>query len=395
MLGLPAVFTIGPRDTPESVTRYATLLTGDSDGTPITPGSRSSPSHSNHVVQLCRGIVEGEMRMIVSTMTMEELFSKRDIFKAAVVKNVQSELEQFGLCIYNANVKELQDTPGNEYFSSLSRKAHEGAINQARIDTAEQRARGEVGEAEKQGKAKQEIAKIKAATAVLETERKGEKAEADARLRTKEINIERELELERINAKRAAEGRDTELQEAVELKRAEMELERLRATQVVKSKIERESAVQKAEADLYRSQKDADGKRYQEEAEAEAKYVKQERETNAVVYLQKQEAEAMLEAKRKEAESRYQGLKADADGLRRDGGCVHGAWRGIRWPPGLDAVHDAEGEYLREAGTRQRKGCKRSAAQDYSLEHGLRGRRHEFGNSRSVPAPTATFWHDK
>lgn len=104
------------------------------------------------------------MRSIVSNMTMEELFKERKIFKDNVIKNVQSELNHFGLSIYNANVKELQDTPGNEYFSSLSRKAHEGAINKAKIDTAEQRAKGEVGEAEKQGKAKQEIARINAGT---------------------------------------------------------------------------------------------------------------------------------------------------------------------------------------------------------------------------------------
>ena len=40
--------------------------------------------------------------------------------------------DQFGLKIYNANVKELKDAPNSIYFESLSRKAHEGATNQAR-----------------------------------------------------------------------------------------------------------------------------------------------------------------------------------------------------------------------------------------------------------------------
>lgn len=39
---------------------------------------------------------------------------------------------------------------------------------------------GQVGEAEKQSKARQEISKIDAQTAVLETQRKSEKAEAEA-----------------------------------------------------------------------------------------------------------------------------------------------------------------------------------------------------------------------
>jgi flotillin len=43
---------------------------------------------------------------------MEELFKERRIFRDKVINSVQSELDQFGLKIYNANVKELQDTPG-------------------------------------------------------------------------------------------------------------------------------------------------------------------------------------------------------------------------------------------------------------------------------------------
>ena len=217
---------------------------------------------------------------------------------------------------YNANVKELQDTDDSQYFASLSRKAHEGALNQARIDTADARARGEIGEAEKQGRSKQEIAKINAATAVLETERKGEKATADAALKTKEINIERELELERINAKRVAEARDAQMQKDVEIKRADMELERLRATTVTQAKIQRESAEQKAQADLYNRQKAADGVKYAAQADADAYFAKQERETNAAVYRQTQEATAQLEARKKEADARYLGMKAEADGIR-------------------------------------------------------------------------------
>lgn len=77
-------------------------------------------------------------------------------------------------------MKELQDTQGHEYFKFLSRKAHEGASNQAKVDVANARMMGEIGEAEKRGKTRQEISKIDAQTAVLETKRKSEKAQADA-----------------------------------------------------------------------------------------------------------------------------------------------------------------------------------------------------------------------
>lgn len=80
---------------------------------------------------------------------------------------LQEEKRTDAATSYNANVKELQDTPGSEYFAFLSRKAHEGALNQAKVDVAEARMRGHIGEAEKQGKTKQEVSKIDAETGKL------------------------------------------------------------------------------------------------------------------------------------------------------------------------------------------------------------------------------------
>lgn len=173
-------------------------------------------------------------------------------------------------CSYNANVKELQDTPGSEYFAFLSRKAHEGALNQAKIDVAEARMRGEIGEAEKKGRTKQEISKIDAETAVLETKRKAEKAKADSELTSRQIELERDIRMAKIGAQRQTEMRDAELQKNVESKRAETELERLRATDVTKSKIAREAAQQKADAAFYTEQKAADAAFYKQKMESDA-----------------------------------------------------------------------------------------------------------------------------
>lgn len=152
---------------------------------------------------------------------------------------------------YNANVKELQDTPGSEYFAFLSRKAHEGALNQARIDVAEARMRGEIGEAEKEGKTKQEISKIDADTAVLETKRKAEKAKADSALTDHQTELDANVDMNKIAAKRHNAIKDAELQKQVEAKRAATELERLRANDVTKSKVARESAQENADAGYY------------------------------------------------------------------------------------------------------------------------------------------------
>lgn len=106
---LPAVFTIGPDNETEALRKYALLLSGRSDGNePVPKGATIIPTKRNHVQDIVKGIIEGETRVIVSGMTMEEIFKERQIFKAKVIENVQNELDQFGLRIYNANVKELQ-----------------------------------------------------------------------------------------------------------------------------------------------------------------------------------------------------------------------------------------------------------------------------------------------
>ena len=129
---------------------------------------------------------------------------------------------------------------------------------------------GEIGEAEKRGKTRQEISKIDAQTAVLETQRKSEKAQADAELTTTQTRLNMGINLAQIQATRQAEAKDAELQRDVETKRAEMELERMRATDLVHAKIEKESAQQKADAKFYADTRGADGTLYKQRQDAEA-----------------------------------------------------------------------------------------------------------------------------
>lgn len=291
---LPAIFTIGPDNEPKALRKYALLLSGESDGHSGLKLNEGG-SKKGHVQDIVRAVIEGETRAIVSTMTMEEVFKERHKFKVKVIENVQSELQQFGLKIYNANVKELQDTPGSEYFTLLSRKAHEGALNQAKIDVAEARMKGQIGEAEKQGRTKQEISKIDAETAVLETKRKAEKAKADSELTNRQTELDNSVKLAKIAAQRQRDMRDAELQRQVEAKRAEMELERQRANEVIKSKVAREAKQEVADATYYSEQRSADALLYKEKMQADALYYRQSKEADASFYQQKRQAEGMLE----------------------------------------------------------------------------------------------------
>jgi flotillin len=88
---LPAVFTIGPDNDLDALKKYALLLSGNPDGSRASRGGTIMPTKRNHVQDIVKGIIEGETRVIVSSMTMEEIFKERQIFKQKVIDSVQHE----------------------------------------------------------------------------------------------------------------------------------------------------------------------------------------------------------------------------------------------------------------------------------------------------------------
>jgi flotillin len=77
---LPAVFTIGPDNNLEALKKYALLLSGNPDGSSApSRGGTITPTRRHHVQDIVKGIIEGETRVIVSGMTMEEIFKERQV----------------------------------------------------------------------------------------------------------------------------------------------------------------------------------------------------------------------------------------------------------------------------------------------------------------------------
>lgn len=342
---LPVVFTVGPdlnqrganqrggvddeaediltrEDRGDALMKYAMLL-ADAE-------AKEHVHQSQHVANIVKGIIEGETRVLVSSMTMEEIFTEREVFKKRIFRNIQNELSQFGMFIFNANVKELKDAPDSVYFASLSRKAHEGATNQARIDVAEAQLRGNVGEAQRIGEQEREIAKINAETAVQKTERDIERAQAEAHLDTKKTGLTRDVDIARVTAQRILESKDEDLKKEVEIKRAAAEMERLRASDVVKATIERESKQQAADAAAYEveadarahqeaSQRKTDAHAYQTkiaaDADAAASYAKVTKSTDAAAYQTRNDAEAFSYATQQRAEAELVAKLREAEGI--------------------------------------------------------------------------------
>ncbi|KAI3822387.1 hypothetical protein L1987_09976 [Smallanthus sonchifolius] len=333
---LPAVFTIGPRsDDEDSLHKYAKLI------------SRHD-KRSTHMNELVKGVIEGETRVLAASMTMEEIFRGTKDFKQEVFEKVQLELNQFGLWIYNANVKQLVDVPGHEYFSYLGQKTQMEAANQAKIDVSEAKMKGEIGAKLREGQTLQNAAKIDAETKIIATQREGQGKKEEIKVRTevKVFENEREAEVAAANAElamkkakwakdsqvaeveatKAVALREAELQKEVEIMNALTQTEKLKAEFLSKASVEYETKVQEANWKLYEKQKAAEAILYAKEKEAEA----QKAMAEVTFYSRKQVADGELYAKQKEAEGLVALAEAQGTYLRTLLGALGGNYGALR-----------------------------------------------------------------
>jgi flotillin len=98
------------------------------------------------VRQVAEDIIFGQFRATIATMNIEEINKDREKFQSAVMESVEVELAKVGLRVINVNIKDIDDESG--YIKALGQKAASEAINQARIDVAEQERHGQIGVAQ-------------------------------------------------------------------------------------------------------------------------------------------------------------------------------------------------------------------------------------------------------
>ena len=91
---------------------------------------------SEQIQELAKDILFGQLRLVIATMTIEEINSDRDKFLENISKNVDSELKKIGLKLINVNVTDIKDESG--YIEALGKEAAAKAINDAKISVAEQ-----------------------------------------------------------------------------------------------------------------------------------------------------------------------------------------------------------------------------------------------------------------
>lgn len=278
------------------------------------------------IQELAKDILFGQLRLVIATMTIEEINSDRDKFLTNITQNVEAELKKIGLKLINVNVTDLRDESG--YIEALGKEAAAKAINEAKISVAEQEKIGEIGKAsadrdrdtriaETQRERDIQIAQTKkdkevVIAATLRDEAIGKaEAEKDTRIKISEANslavqgeneakitiansdaLRREREAEANKRANAAEkvqqAKALEESYLAEQKAEAARAERERSSQLANTIVPAEVAKQRA---IIEAQAEAERIRERAKGEADAIYAKMEAEAKGLYEILTKQAE--------------------------------------------------------------------------------------------------------
>lgn len=272
---VPCRFTVGISTEGDSMNNAAERLLGLS---------------ANDIQEMARDILFGQLRLVIASMSIEELNSDRDKFQENIMTNVEIELKKIGLKLINVNVTDIKDESG--YIEALGKEAAAKAINEAKVSVAEQDKIGEIGRAEAEKETRIRTSEANAKAIAGENNAKVEIANSDAERREKEAEAgRRAVAAEKVaQAKALEEAYSAERQ--AELARAERERASQQANVIVAQEVEKQRLVIEAEAE-------AEQKRVNAKGEADAIFAKMEAEAKGlyeVLTKQAQGYDKMIQA---------------------------------------------------------------------------------------------------
>lgn len=264
---VPCRFTVGISTEGDSMNNAAERLLG------LTPGE---------IQDMARDILFGQLRLVIASMSIEELNSDRDKFQENIMKNVEIELKKVGLKLINVNVTDIKDESG--YIEALGQEAAATAINAAKVKVAEQEKIGEIGRAEAQKETRIRTSAANADAVAGENEAKVAIANSDAERREREAEAQRRA----VAAEKVAQAKALEeaysAEQRAELARAERERASQQANVIVAQEVEKRRLVIEAEAE-------AEQKRVNAKGEADAIFAKMEAEAKGLYEILTKQAQ--------------------------------------------------------------------------------------------------------
>jgi len=282
---VPCRFTVGISTDSDSMNNAAERLLGLS---------------SDQIQELARDILFGQLRLVIATMSIEEINSDRDKFLENISKNVEAELKKIGLKLINVNVTDIRDESG--YIAALGKEAAAKAINEAKVSVAEQDKIGEIGRAEAERDTRIRTSQANATAVQGENQAKIEIANSDAVRREKEAEALRiAISAEKVQQAKALQEAYAAEQQA-EAARAERERSTQQANVIVPEEIEKQRRIIDAQAEAEKIRENARG-------EADAIFAKMDAEARGLYEILTKQAEGydkMVKAAGGDPQSAYQ-----------------------------------------------------------------------------------------
>ncbi len=223
-VNVPSTFTIAIDTSPANMTNAAVRLMDLSQ---------------DELESMAKEIIFGQLRLTIASLTIEEINQDRERFLEAIRNNIGPELTKIGLSLINVNITDITDESG--YIESIGKKAAATAINQAKIDVAEEEKKGDIGAAQADKERRIQVAAYNATAVEGENIAQANIAQYNADLSVKEADAQQRGEVAQQQAK-----------VKIEIARAEAEEKRLTAEEVVPREIDKRKVEVDAEAEAQR-----------------------------------------------------------------------------------------------------------------------------------------------
>lgn len=295
----PAVYT--KKGVPIAADGTVIIKIGSTVEDIVTAAEQYLSKSTQELREEAKQVLEGHLRAILGSMTVEEIYTDRDGFANRVQEVAGSDLSKMGLEIISFTVKDISDEVG--YLNSLgegevaeARKNADVGTAIAQRETRIKRAEGEKEAQEAENRKAIEIASFEKERAIKEAEYKKEqdmaKAAADNAYALEKARLDKEVREAQMEVEIAERKKQTAL-EIEEAKRVEQQY----VAQVQK----------KADADLYAAKRQAEAEKAHEVArfEAEAERIKKTGEAEADAIRLRGQAEAEVKNALAEALAKY------------------------------------------------------------------------------------------
>jgi flotillin len=246
-------------------------------------------------------VLEGHMREVMGTMTVEQIYRGRQEFSARVAEAVKPDLSRMGLVMLSYALKDISDTQG--FLDSLSKPQIAAAKRDASIAEAETEKESVIKSS--QARKEAEVARLAAEALIAKAqwENEAKKSESQVMVNQRKAQADFSYELERYRL-----GQQIKKEEATMKAIEKAEAIKIEELEIARREKELESTVIKpADARKYQIKAEAEAEefRIQAEAKGKAEALRAEGEAEAELLKKKGLAEAEAMTKKAQAWEKY------------------------------------------------------------------------------------------